>query len=214
MIDSFKEKGLRKKLIEEIRNKGIVNEKVLFAMNNIPRHYFMDSSFVEYAYKDRAFPIAGGQTISQPYTVAFQTQLLNLKPGEKILEIGTGSGYQAAILAEMGAIVYSVERQRELYLSAKALLHELNYNIRLFYCDGYEGLPTYAPFDKILVTAASPVVPEKLKHQMKTGGRLVVPLGGKGTQVMTTVDRISDSEYEISEHGYFSFVPLLKGTVK
>jgi len=214
MIDSFKEKGLRKKLIEEIRNKGIVNEKVLFAMNNIPRHYFMDSSFVEYAYKDRAFPIAGGQTISQPYTVAFQTQLLNLKPGEKILEIGTGSGYKAAILAEMGAIVYSVERQRELYLSAKALLHELNYNIRLFYCDGYEGLPTYAPFDKILVTAASPVVPEKLKHQMKTGGRLVVPLGGKGTQVMTTVDRISDSEYEISEHGYFSFVPLLKGTVK
>jgi protein-L-isoaspartate(D-aspartate) O-methyltransferase len=214
MIDSFKEKGLRKKLIEEIRNKGIVNEKVLSAMNNIPRHYFMDSSFVEYAYKDRAFPIAGGQTISQPYTVAFQTQLLNLKPGEKILEIGTGSGYQAAILAEMGAIVYSVERQRELYLSAKALLHELNYNIRLFYCDGYEGLPTYAPFDKILVTAASPVVPEKLKHQMKTGGRLVVPLGGKGTQVMTTVDRISDSEYEISEHGYFSFVPLLKGTVK
>ena len=114
----------------------------------------------------------------------------------------------------MGAIVYSVERQRELYLSAKALLHELNYNIRLFYCDCYEGLPTYAPFDKILVTAASPVVPEKLKHQMKTGGRLVVPLGGKGTQVMTTVDRISDSEYEISEHGYFSFVPLLKGTVK
>jgi len=214
MIDSFKEKGLRKKLVDEISKKGIIDNKVLEAINNVPRHFFMDTGFVEYAYRDRAFPIAAGQTISQPFTVAFQTQLLNIHPGDKVLEIGTGSGYQAAILAEMGARVYSIERQHELYISAKALLSKLHFKTQLFYGDGYEGLKTYGPFDKILITAAAPHIPEKLKQQLKTGGLIVLPLGGKNTQVMTTVERISETEFRVHDYGYFTFVPLLKGTVR
>ncbi|MCX6256591.1 MAG: protein-L-isoaspartate(D-aspartate) O-methyltransferase [Bacteroidia bacterium] len=214
MDDSFRDKGLRKKLVDEIRRKGIHDEAVLEAMNRVPRHLFMDSSFIGFAYQDRAFPIAAGQTISQPYTVAYQTRLLQVKKGEKVLEIGTGSGYQAAILAEMGVKVYSIERQRELYLSAKTLLHKLGYKVQMFYGDGYEGLPTYGPFDKILITAAAPSVPEKLTSQLVNNGRLVVPVGETGSQIMTVIDRISDNEFVTKKYDYFTFVPLLKGTAR
>lgn len=211
MQDTFRHKGLRLKLIEEIRGKGIKDEKVLEAMNKVPRHAFMESGFVELAYKDRAFPIGAGQTISQPYTVAFQTQLLEVKNNEKILEIGTGSGYQTAILFAMGAKVYTIERQRELFLKAQTLLMQMGYRANFFYGDGNEGLPSYAPFDKILITAGATVIPKALLPQLKKGGRMVLPLGDSSSQVMTLVEKISETEYRTSEHGTFSFVPLLKG---
>lgn len=211
MQDTFRHKGLRLKLIEEIRGKGIKDEKVLEAMNKVPRHAFMESGFVELAYKDRAFPIGAGQTISQPYTVAFQTQLLEVKNNEKILEIGTGSGYQTAILFAMGAKVYTIERQRELFLKAQTLLMQMGYRANFFYGDGNEGLPSYAPFDKILITAGATVIPKALLPQLKIGGRMVLPLGDSSSQVMTLVEKISETEYRTSEHGTFSFVPLLKG---
>ncbi|MDP4187055.1 MAG: protein-L-isoaspartate(D-aspartate) O-methyltransferase [Bacteroidota bacterium] len=211
MQDTFRHKGLRLKLIEEIRGKGIKDEKVLEAMNKVPRHAFMESGFVELAYKDRAFPIGAGQTISQPYTVAFQTQLLEVKDNEKILEIGTGSGYQTAILFAMGAKVYTIERQRELFLKAQTLLMQMGYPANFFYGDGNEGLPSYAPFDKILITAGATEIPKALLPQLKVGGRMVLPLGDSSSQVMTLVEKISETEYRTSEHGTFSFVPLLKG---
>lgn len=211
MQDTFRHKGLRLKLIEEIRGKGIKDEKVLEAMNKVPRHAFMESGFVELAYKDRAFPIGAGQTISQPYTVAFQTQLLEVKNNEKILEIGTGSGYQTAILFAMGAKVYTIERQRELFLKAQTLLMQMGYRANFFYGDGNEGLPSYAPFDKILITAGATEIPKALLPQLKVGGRMVLPLGDSSSQVMTLVEKISETEYRTSEHGTFSFVPLLKG---
>jgi protein-L-isoaspartate(D-aspartate) O-methyltransferase len=211
MEDSFQHKGLRKKLTEEIRHKGIKDERVLYAINKVPRHLFMDSSFIKFAYRDQAFPIRAGQTISQPFTVAFQTQLLEVKEMHKVLEIGTGSGYQAAVLAEMGAKVYTIERQKELFLLSQTLLNSLNYRLNFFYGDGYQGLPTYGPFDRILITAAAPAIPEKLLQQLKTGGRLVVPLGDNNSQVMTLIEKVGESEYRKTEHGFFVFVPMLSG---
>jgi protein-L-isoaspartate(D-aspartate) O-methyltransferase len=212
MTDSFLARGKRKKLVEELRRKGITDEDVLRAINKVPRHDFMDPAFLNHAYIDKAFPISSGQTISQPYTVAVQTQLLKVKKRDKILEIGTGSGYQAAILAEMGAKVYTIERYRELYLKAQAIFLSLGYNADFFYGDGYEGKPQYGPFDGIIITAATAEIPAKLPPQLKTGGRLVVPVGTSISQVMTLVIRTGEDNFEYSSHGSFVFVPLLKGT--
>jgi len=210
-MDNFRHKGLRKKLIEEIRSKGIRNEDVLEAMDKVPRHLFMDSSFINFSYTDKAFPISAGQTISQPYTVAFQTELLEVKPHLKVLEIGTGSGYQTAVLLELGARVYTIERQKQLFLDAQKTLTPLNYKPTFFYGDGYEGVPAYAPFDRILVTAAAPEIPKKLLKQLCSGGILVIPEGGSAGQKMIRIEKVSDKEFKRSEHGHFSFVPLLKG---
>lgn len=209
MVDTYRHKGLRKKLVEEIRSKGIENESILKAIDKIPRHLFIDSSFVEFAYEDKPFPIGSGQTISQPYTVAFQTELLKVKNGDKILEIGTGSGYQACVLIEMGAKVYSVERQKKLFQRTKEFLPEIGYNPKLFYGDGNLGLPTFAPFDKIIITAGAPIVPDKLLKQLKIGGSMIIPLGKGGTQVMKTITKIKENIFEEEEHGLFRFVPLL-----
>jgi len=211
MEDSFRHKGLRKKLIELIRSKGITDESVLTAMNKVPRHLFMDSSFINFSYSDQAFPIGSGQTISQPYTVAFQSSMLEIKPLEKVLEVGTGSGYQTAVLLEMGAKVYTIERQRELFLKSQSALNALGYKPHFFYGDGYEGIPSYQPYDKILVTAAAPVIPEKLLAQLKIGGILVIPVGSDAGQSMVKIVRESESGFVRTEHGAFSFVPLLKG---
>ncbi len=210
-MDNFRHKGLRKKLIESIKEKGIGNEDVLKAMDRVPRHLFMDSSFVNHSYTDKAFPIAAGQTISQPYTVAFQTELLEVSRHLKVLEVGTGSGYQTAVLLELGARVYTIERQRQLFLDAQKTLAPLHYKPVFFYGDGYEGLPSYAPFDRILVTAAAPEVPQQLLDQLAVGGILVIPEGGPSGQKMTKVYRKAENVYQRSEHGFFSFVPLLKG---
>jgi protein-L-isoaspartate(D-aspartate) O-methyltransferase len=211
MEDSFQHKGLRRKLVDEIRRKGICDEGVLSAIGRVPRHLFMDSGFIKFAYRDQAFPIGSGQTISQPYTVAFQTVLLMTEPMHKILEVGTGSGYQAAVLAELGLKVYTIERQKELYLQAQVLLNSLNYRLNFFYGDGYQGLPTYGPFDRILITAAAPFIPGKLLEQLKIGGRLVVPLGGPENQIMTLIEKTGDKEFCRTEHGSFVFVPMLGG---
>jgi protein-L-isoaspartate(D-aspartate) O-methyltransferase len=213
MTDTFEAKGKRKKLVAELRLKGISDEKVLSAVDRVPRHLFMDPAFLIHAYVDKAFPISSGQTISQPYTVAVQTSLLKVKKRDKILEIGTGSGYQAAILCEMGAKVYTIERFRELFVKAQTILISLGYSADFFYGDGYEGKPQYGPFDGIIITAATSEVPDKLLHQLKTGGRLVVPLGNSNSQLMTVVERTGPDSFESSEHGNFVFVPMLKGTV-
>jgi protein-L-isoaspartate(D-aspartate) O-methyltransferase len=210
MIDSYKHQGLRKQLVEVIRDKGIADASVLAAIGKVPRHFFFDSSFLKYAYEDKAFPIGAGQTISQPYTVAFQTELLRLSKGEKVLEVGTGSGYQACILAEIGTKVFSIERQKSLYDKAVQFLPSLGYRIKLFYGDGYKGLPAYAPFDKIIVTAGAPFIPDALMDQLKPGGILVIPVGGGDVQEMTTITRISEREFKKREHGKFRFVPLLE----
>jgi protein-L-isoaspartate(D-aspartate) O-methyltransferase len=210
MIDSYKHQGLRKHLVEIIRGKGITDYNVLAAIGKVPRHFFFDSSFLKYAYEDNAFPIGSGQTISQPYTVAFQSQLLMLGKGQKVLEVGTGSGYQACILAEIGAKVFSIERQKSLYDKAVQFLPTLGYRIKLFYGDGYKGLPAYAPFDKIIVTAGAPYIPDALMEQLKPGGILVIPVGGDDVQEMTTITRISEKEFQKREHGKFRFVPLLE----
>jgi protein-L-isoaspartate(D-aspartate) O-methyltransferase len=214
MTDTFLAKGKRKKLVEELRQKGITDEEVLRAINAVPRHDFMDPAFLNHAYVDKAFPITSGQTISQPYTVAVQTELLQVKKRDKILEIGTGSGYQAAILAEMGAKVYTIERYRELYIEAQRTLTSLGYTADFFYGDGYEGKPQYGPFDGIIITAATKEIPEKLPNQLKIGGRLVIPLGNSISQVMTLVIRKGENDFEYSSHGTFVFVPLLKGTAR
>ena len=211
MEDTYWHKGLRKLLVKEIRKKGIRDEAVLEAIGRIPRHAFMDSGFINFSYKDSAFPIGAGQTISQPYTVAFQTQLLEVKPHDKVLEIGTGSGYQAAVLYEMGANVYTVERIRELYVKSQQLLQHLGYKMHFFYGDGYAGLPAYATFDKILVTAGATEIPETLVQQLKVGGRMVIPVGGNYGQDMMLVVKKSDAETEVTCHGAFIFVPFLKG---
>ena len=210
MIDSYKHQGLRKNLVEIIRRKGITDNNVLDAIGKVPRHFFFDSSFLKYAYEDNAFPIGSGQTISQPYTVAFQSQLLMLGKGQKVLEVGTGSGYQACILAEIGAKVFSIERQKSLYDKAVKFLPSLGYRIKLFYGDGYKGLPAYAPFDKIIVTAGAPYIPDALIDQLKPGGILVIPVGADDVQEMTTITRISEKEFQKREHGKFRFVPLLE----
>jgi protein-L-isoaspartate(D-aspartate) O-methyltransferase len=205
---------MRKRLVEGLKIKGIRNEKVLEAINKVPRHLFMESTFINFAYKDQAFPIGAGQTISQPYTVAFQTQLLQIEKNDKVLEVGTGSGYQAAVLLEMGAKVFTIERQKELYLKVQKFLPEIGYIPAFFFGDGYKGLPNFAPFDKILVTAGAPFIPEDLKGQLKIGGRLVIPVGDRKRQEMQVIKRISENEYKPEKHGGFVFVPLLKGTVK
>jgi protein-L-isoaspartate(D-aspartate) O-methyltransferase len=209
--ESFEAKGKRKRLIEELRGKGISDEKVLEAMGRVPRHLFMDDAFLKHAYQDKAFPIAAGQTISQPYTVAVQTMLLNVGKRDKVLEIGTGSGYQAAILAEMGVKVYTIERQRELYRKAQLMLGSLGYRIHFFLGDGYEGQPQYGPFDGIIITAATAEVPDKLLRQLRVGGRLVVSRGNRDSQVMTLYIRQGEDDWEITTHGHFVFVPMLKG---
>ena len=211
--DSFEARGKRKKLVEELRRKGINDENVLRAIGTVPRHFFMDPAFLIHAYVDKAFPITSGQTISQPYTVAVQTSLLKVKRRDKILEIGTGSGYQAAILAEIGARVYTIERFRELYLKAQVTLASLGYSVDFFYGDGYEGKPRYGPFDGIIITAAAEEIPEVLLRQLKIGGKLVVPLGNSGTQVMTLAERTGEDTFTYTSHGYFVFVPMLRGTV-
>lgn len=213
MTDSFEAKGKRKKLVAELRQKGITDEDVLRAIDTVPRHLFMDPAFLVHAYTDKAFPISSGQTISQPYTVAVQSSLLRVKKRDKILEIGTGSGYQAAVLAEMGAKVYTIERFRDLFMKAQSILAPLGYSIDFFYGDGYEGKPQYGPFDGIIITAAAPEIPEKLLKQLKTGGRLVIPVGGTGSQVMKVVERTGEDSFDYSDHGNFVFVPMLKGTV-
>ena len=213
MADSFEAKGKRKKLVEELRKKGITDEEVLRAIDTVPRHLFMDPAFLSHAYIDKAFPISSGQTISQPYTVAVQSSLLRVKKRDKILEIGTGSGYQAAVLAEIGAKVYTIERFRELYLKAQSILTSLGYAADFFYGDGYVGKPQYGPYDGILITAAAPEIPEALLPQLKIGARLVIPLGSSDFQVMTVIERTATDNFERSEHGNFVFVPMLKGTV-
>lgn len=207
--DTFRHKGLRKKLVDLLQTKGITDKNVLDAINTIPRHYFFDSSFLEFAYEDKAFPIGSGQTISQPYTVAFQSELLHIEKGMRVLEVGTGSGYQASVLAEMGARVFTIERQKLLYDTLKSLNPPLNYRIRLFYGDGYAGLPAYAPFDRILITAAAPYIPEALLTQLKTGGILVAPVGQGDAQIMTRIFKVSETEIKTETHGTFRFVPML-----
>lgn len=212
MNDSFLHKGQRKKLIEELQKKGISNTSVLNAIDAVPRHlFFVDKVMESYAYEDKAYPIGAGQTISQPYTVAIQTQLLELKPNEKVLEIGTGSGYQAAVLSKFGVRVFSIERQKDIYFRTKKLLQELHFFIETFLGDGYKGLPQFAPFDKIIITAAAPFIPRPLLEQLKIGGILVVPLGEGINQKMLKIIKISESEFEQTEHGNFSFVPMIEG---
>jgi protein-L-isoaspartate(D-aspartate) O-methyltransferase len=213
MIDDFEARGKRKKLVAELRKKGISDEEVLRAIDTVPRHLFMDPAFLIHAYVDKAFPISSGQTISQPFTVAVQSSLLRIRKRDKILEIGTGSGYQAAILAEMGAKVYTVERFRELYLKAQHTLSALGYSADFFYGDGHAGKPQYGPFDGIIITAAIKVIPETLLKQLRTGGRLVAPVGDSNLQVMTLVERDSEDSFTYTKHGSFVFVPMLKGTV-
>ncbi len=208
---------MRRQLVKEIRQKGIADKNVLAAIEKIPRHCFVDrrgqlegeTAFISLIYEDAAFPIGEGQTISQPFTVAFQSELLELKKGEKVLEIGTGSGYQTAVLLELGAKIFSIERQKSLYEKTKKFLPDLGYNPKLFYGDGYAGLAAFAPFDKILVTAGAPFVPEPLKQQLKIGGILVIPVG-EISQTMITIKKISETEFETKEHGHFRFVPLLE----
>ena len=210
--DTYRHKGLRKKLIDILRQKGITDEAVLGAMNNIPRHFFLDSAFDEIAYEDRAFPISEGQTISQPYTVAYQTQLLQVKPYDKILEIGTGSIYQATVLAEMGAQVFTIERQKVLFEKTKNYIFKSKYpKLKFFYGDGYEGLPTYAPFDKVIITAAAPFIPPKLIDQMKAGGKMVVPVDEGAHQRMLRITKNADGSITEEAFDNFSFVPMLSG---
>lgn len=211
MEDNFRHKGLRRKLVDELREKGITDENVLQAIGTVPRHLFMESGFINFSYRDKAFPIGAGQTISQPYTVAFQTSLLEVKRHEKVLEIGTGSGYQTAVLLELGANVFTIERQRELFLKSQSFLPSLGYRAQFHYGDGYAGLPVYAPFDKILITAAAPEIPQALLKQLKPGGRLVVPVGNDDAQTMNLVIRKGEDEFKTSQHGSFLFVPMLPG---
>jgi protein-L-isoaspartate(D-aspartate) O-methyltransferase len=210
--DSYRHKGLRKKLVELLRSKGITNEKVLEAIERIPRHYFLDSAFDEVAYEDRAFPIGEDQTISQPYTVAYQTQLLEVKPFNKVLEIGTGSAYQACVLAELGVQLCTIERQKKLFESNKKFEFLRKYpNIKFFYGDGFEGLPTFAPFDKVIITAAAPFIPPKLVAQMKVGGMMVIPIDSGESQVMKRLTKLDNGTLKEEVFDRFSFVPMLKG---
>ena len=210
--DTYRHKGLRKKLMGILRDKGITDENVLMAMNIIPRHFFLDSAFDEIAYEDRAFPISEGQTISQPYTVAYQTQLLQVKPFDKILEIGTGSIYQATVLAEMGAKIFTIERQKVLYEKTKSYIFKAKYpNLKFFFGDGYEGLPTYASFDKVIITAAAPFVPPKLIEQLKAGGKMIIPVDEGEHQRMLRITKNTDGSVSEEAFQHFSFVPMLTG---
>lgn len=210
MIDDFRHKGLRKKMVQYLRDvKGVDNELVLNAMLKVPRHLFLDSSFLEFSYQDKAFPIGSDQTISSVYTVAYQTSLLNINPNDKILEIGTGSGYQTAVLSEMGAKVYSIERHRQLHKAAKICLMKLNYRVNLFYGDGYLGWPQESPFDKILLTCGAVELPDVLLNQLKENGLMVIPVGFQ-EQIMTVITKVSDGKIEKKEHEKCKFVPFLR----
>ncbi len=211
MTDSYRHKGMRKRLVESLRKKGIRDETVLHAMETVPRHYFLDKAFEEHAYEDKPFPIGHEQSISQPFTVAFQSEILKVQKRHKVLEIGTGSGYQAAILGRMGARVYTVERYEALFHKAKALLAQLHLsNVRCFYRDGSKGLPEFAPFDRILATAGAREIPESLKQQLTIGGILVIPVG-EDFQHMLRITRLSETEYNLEDLGDFRFVPFLEG---
>lgn len=215
MQDTYRHKGLRRQLIDELRAKGIKDEHVLAAMNRLPRHYFLDKAFEEWAYTDKPFPIGNEQTISQPFTVAYMSSLLEVKKNDRILEIGTGSGYQAAVLALMGARVYTVERQEELHKKAKILLKNLGlHTVRCFFSDGTLGLSDLAPFDKIIVTAGIPSVPDSLKQQLTLGGIMVIPVGGDEGQNMQRIERLTESEYQLKILEKFRFVPFLSGVKK
>ncbi|MDP3467233.1 MAG: protein-L-isoaspartate(D-aspartate) O-methyltransferase [Daejeonella sp.] len=209
LVDSYREKGARKKLVELLRDKGIADEKVLKAIGKVPRHYFFDETFWTQAYKDIAFPIGDGQTISQPYTVAYQTELLHIKPGDKVLEIGTGSGYQTCILMELGAKVYTIERQENLFKRTSQVLPHIGYHAEFFFGDGSKGIAEHAPYDKIIVTAGAPLVPEIMLKQLKIGGILVIPVGDEKSQKMITVLRVSENDYERISLDTFRFVPLV-----
>ncbi len=212
MIDTYRHKGMRKNMLDELRQKGIEDERVLEAMDKVPRHWFLDEAFLEIAYQNKAFPIGCEQTISHPYTVARQSELLKIKKGEKVLEIGTGCGYQTSILFFLGAKVFSVERQKDLYLNTKQMLSDLRLRAHLKYGDGYKGLPAFGPFDKIIVTAGAPIIPKPLLQQLAVGGRLVIPVGD-GKQIMTVIDKISELEFNKQELGEFAFVPMLEKKV-
>jgi protein-L-isoaspartate(D-aspartate) O-methyltransferase len=208
--DTSKHQGLRNQLVKQLEEKGITDKNVLAAIGKVPRHLFLDSSFENFAYQDKAFPIGADQTISQPFTVAFQTQLLDIKKGDKVLEIGTGSGYQTAVLCLLGASVYSIERQNKLFKTAQLLLPKLGFNPKKFvFGDGYKGLPDAAPFDSIIVTAGAPFIPQPLMAQLKIGGRLVIPVG-ENEQIMTLLVRKNEKQFEKQEFGDFKFVPLLE----
>jgi protein-L-isoaspartate(D-aspartate) O-methyltransferase len=207
--DTYRHKGLRRQLALLLKEKGIASAEVLKAIEAVPRHLFLNSSFIERAYEDIAFPIGSGQTISRPHTVAFQTELLELKKGEKVLEIGTGSGYQTSVLLEMGAKVFTIERQKALFDTTKTFLPTIGYNAKFFYGDGYKGLTVFAPFDKIIITAGAPTIPDALLDQLKTGGIMVIPLGDK-VQVMTLIRKVDHKKFEKTEFGEFKFVPLLE----
>jgi protein-L-isoaspartate(D-aspartate) O-methyltransferase len=210
--DTYRHKGMRKQLIDSIKQKGITDERVLDAMLHIPRHFFMDSAFDKIAYEDRAFPIAENQTISQPYTVAYQSQLLEVKPFDKVLEIGTGSAYQSSVLAEIGAQVFTIERQKKLFEQNKLFQFLKKYpSIKFFYGDGYEGLPTFAPFDKVIVTAAAPMIPPKLLEQMRVGGKMVIPVGDGKVQRMLRLTKQEGGIIREEEFDNFSFVPMVEG---
>jgi protein-L-isoaspartate(D-aspartate) O-methyltransferase len=210
--DTYRHKGLRKKLVQGIHAKGITDDRVLDAILEVPRHFFLESAFDEKAYEDRAFPIGEGQTISQPYTVAYQTQLLEIKNFDKVLEIGTGSAYQATVLASVGAQVYTIERQKKLFEQNKTFAFLKKYpSIKFFYGDGYEGLPTYAPFDKVLITAAAPEIPQKLIQQLKVGGMMVIPLGSGEVQRMMRITKLENDALKEEVFANFSFVPMIEG---
>lgn len=209
MKDLPRHTGQRNLLASLLADKGIANQQVLDAIKRVPRHLFLESSFEQFAYNDTAFPIAAGQTISQPYTVAFQSELLNVKPGAKVLEVGTGSGYQAAVLCQMGIKVFSIERQKELFDNTRLLLPKLGYHLTMKYGDGYKGMPAFAPFDGIVVTAGAPYIPKALMAQLKVGAKLVIPVGDEN-QIMTVVTRVSEQKFTKAEKGNFKFVPMLK----
>ena len=204
---------MRRQLIKELSDKGIKDQRVLDAFDAVPRHFFLDNAFAQQAYSNMAFQIGSGQTISHPYTVAFQTELLELKKGDKVLEIGSGSGFQTSILCEMGAKVFSIERHKELHLKARNILRHLKYNARLTFGDGYKGLPAFAPFDKIIITCGAPGIPEELMRQIKPGGFMVIPIGEGEEQLMKRLTKISDTEWKEEEYGVFRFVPMLENKV-
>jgi len=209
MTDSYKHKGMRRSLVRILKEKGITDEAVLNAIGKVPRHYFFDQVFEGHAYQDKAFPIGEGQTISQPYTVAFQTSLLEVKPKAKILEIGTGSGYQACVLQELGVNLFTIEYNKVLYARTKVFLPKMGYSPKFFVGDGSKGLKAHAPYDGIIVTAGAPTVPDALVQQLKIGGKLIIPVGDKSTQRMLKISKISEDEMEQEEFNNFSFVPLL-----